>query len=89
MNRCYAMNNPNDYWVQVLPAPFRFDINLSGYIPGVMIHEERLMPHWRPYFVPCDGRMLSKAEYPEAYAMFGHVGYGQTDTHFNVPDLRE
>lgn len=75
------------YWVQVLPAPFHFNMNLSGATPGTIIHKEHLLPHWRPYFVPCDGRLLSKVEYPEAYALFGHVGYGQTESHFNVPDL--
>lgn len=77
-----------NYWIQVLPAPFQFDMRLNGSIPGVLIHEEQLLPHWRPYFVPCDGRLLSKDEYPEAYALLGRMGYSQTDTHFTVPDCR-
>lgn len=92
MSRCSVMNNiqpyieSSGYWVQVLPSPFQFDMNTSGATTGVILHEEHLLPHWRPYFVPCDGRLLSKVEYPGAYALFGHVGYGETETHFNVPN---
>lgn len=39
--------------------------------------------------VPCDGRALSREEYPRLFAKIGtHYGAGDGETTFNVPDLR-
>jgi len=38
-------------------------------------------------WLPCDGRMVSKARYQELFAVIGSI-YGGADGEFGIPDLR-
>ena len=39
-------------------------------------------------YLVCQGQLISKAEYPELYAICGDTFGTSTDTHFYLPDLR-
>lgn len=72
-------------WIQVHPCDGPFPLAV-----GVMLYPAAIPAQYTSCYLPADGRLIAKAEYPDLYAMApkGRWPYGETETHFYLPDAR-